>query len=112
MIQTSKERLQKQDKRQQFSDSMSIRQDFELTFGTPHGKRTLEYLMERGHLLESTCTGNAWSHFYEGERNFVLKTIGSMIPGLLGAVFAEVMSQRQYEVDTARARIIDGEERT
>lgn len=110
MIATPKERQQQAQERDEFIALLPLRNDFEQTFGTPHGMRVLTFLMERGHLLETTCTGNAWSHFYEGERNFVLKTIGQMIPALLGRVFAEIMRERQAETDREKFRILDKKE--
>lgn len=97
-METPKERLQREREKKEFLASLSLREDYRLTFGTDHGRRVLEDMITRGHMLETTCSGNAWSYFYEGERNWVLR-IMSYIPELVGDVMAFMMARRQVELN-------------
>ena len=49
--------------------------DYELTFGTDHGKRVLMDIIATGKVFHTTFTGNAWSNYFEGFRAFALYII-------------------------------------
>lgn len=100
MLVTPKEREIKDRERQDVIANAARREDFLQTFSTPHGRRVLKYIVETSHMLESTCSGNAWSYFYEGERNWMLR-LTSLIPDLLGEVFAEMMADHKRQMDRA-----------
>jgi hypothetical protein len=46
--------------------------DYEMTFGTDHGKRVLHDIIVTGMIFQTTFTGNAWSNFKEGIRYLAL----------------------------------------
>ena len=108
-METPKERQQKEKEKADFLHSLELRECYRMTFETEHGRRVLEDFIERGHMLETTCSGNAWSYFYEGERNWILR-ITSMIPDLIGRVMSEIMAKRQGDINRQIADLARGEE--
>ena len=54
--------------------------DYKRTFGTDSGKRVLQDLMNRGHMLEPSYTVNDAHEtaFREGERNLVLSILSEL----------------------------------
>ena len=50
--------------------------DFDLTFGSPHGKRVLAVLAEFCHLTTTTMVDGAASAELEGRRQVILKIMG------------------------------------
>jgi hypothetical protein len=104
-METPRERQLREKEKQEFVASLKLREAYRATFNTESGLLVLRDIIERGHMLETTCSGNAWSYFYEGERNFVLR-IGAMIPDLLGLVMQWIMASRQEEVNAQMAEIM------
>lgn len=108
-LETPKERLLRERDKQALIDGLALREDYRMTFSTPHGRRVLEDFLLGGHMLETTCSGNAWSYFYEGERNWALK-LTAKIPGLVGEVMAKIMAERQDELNGVLAEAAPKEE--
>lgn len=108
-METPKERAQREREKSEFLSSLELRECYRMTFETEHGRRVLEDFIERGHMLETTCSGNAWSYFYEGERNWILR-ITSIIPDLVGQVMAGMMAKRQGDINRQIADLAKGEE--
>jgi hypothetical protein len=108
MIETQRERVQKAREKREFVSSLQLRKDYEDTFSTPAGRRVLAHHIERGHILDTTCSGNAWSYFYEGEKNFVLAEM-AMVPGLFAEVLMQVLKEKQQAVDAERADLLKDE---
>jgi hypothetical protein len=104
-METPKERAQRRHEAQEVIHSLELREAYRMTFDTPHGRTVLRDMILSGHFFETTCTGNAWSHFYEGDRNRILRTM-SFIPGIVGPVLAEIMADRQGELNLAAAKAV------
>ena len=108
-METPKERAQRDREKADFLSSLELRECYRMTFETEHGRRVLEDFIERGHMLETTCSGNAWAYFYEGERNWTLR-ISSIIPDLVGQVMAGMMAKRQGDINRQIADLANDEE--
>lgn len=104
---TSRERAQRRREATDTVASEQLLEDYRMTFSTPHGRRVFADIIETGHQLSSTFTGNSWGYFYEGERNWVLRFMGR-IPGLAGEILAEILAKKQLEMDRQRNEVIDG----
>lgn len=104
-METPRERIQKRLEAREAVHSLELQEAYRLTFETPHGRTVLRDMILSGHFFETTCTGNAWSHFYEGDRNRILRTM-SFIPGIVGPVLAEIMADRQNELNLAAAAAV------
>ena len=96
-LETPKERAQKELERQELLASVVLRDAYRKTFDTEYGRLVLEDFIVKGHMLETTCSGNAWSYFYEGERNWNLRMM-ALIPDLFGEVVSDILSRRQGEI--------------
>lgn len=96
-METPREKAQKHREKEELLSSMQLRADYQECFDTPAGRRVLEDFVTRGHMLETTCSGNAWSYFYEGERNTVLRMM-ALIPDLVGETIRKMMSEKQTEI--------------
>ncbi len=106
-LETPKERLIRERERDEFIAGIGLREDYRRTFDTEHGRRVLADFVLGGHMLETTCSGNAWSYFYEGERNWVHRIAGK-IPDLVGQVIGEILAKQQEEMDTTIIEITRG----
>jgi len=71
-METSRERAAKEQEKQQYIESLPLREDYKQVFGTPAGNRVLLDMIKRGHVYASRFTNNGWTAFNEGECNFVL----------------------------------------
>ena len=68
--------------------------DFDLTFGTPHGKRCLAVLAEFGHMMKTTMIDGVASAELEGRRQVVLKILG-----FLNLDYADIAEMMREEGD-------------
>jgi hypothetical protein len=59
-----------EEKNKVFDDALV--RDYEMTFSTPHGQRVMLDILMRGHLYETTFTGNSRGMFLEGQRDMAL----------------------------------------
>ena len=110
-METPKEKSQREEELRQEITTLERRSDYIETYGTETGRKVLRDMIRRGHMLETSYTRNADTYFYEGERNFVLRTM-ALIPGIFGEVLRDILQEQELEVSVRQAqilRILEGE---
>lgn len=100
-METNRERAQREKEKQEFVASLALREAYRVTFDTPAGRTVLEDMLIKGHALDTTCSGNAWSYFYEGERNALVLRVAAYIPELVGQALTRILAARQTEINKA-----------
>ena len=73
--------------RESVDEYLSKKRDYEITFGTPEGKRVLLDMLHRASFFKTNGTGNSKQYTLEGQREFVLG-FQAFIPGIMGEVIA------------------------
>lgn len=89
--------------------SLELREAYRLTYDTESGRRVLEDMLIKGHMFDTTCSGNAWSYFYEGERNALVLRLMAYIPELVGEAVTRIMQARQADLDKALSQAMNQE---
>lgn len=53
--------------------------DIKFILSTPQGLRFFQRFCEDGHIFKTSMTGNSYTYFNEGERNFALRYFGDIV---------------------------------
>ena len=104
-MRTPREQEQAKRERDEFLKNVPIRHAFQKVFDTDAGRLVVGWLMDQGHYFGTSYTRNADTHFFEGERNLVLK-IESLIPGLFGEVKMERGRRNQDALEEEERRLM------
>ena len=109
MIETPKERAQRDREKREFLDSLPLREAYRTTFEHQSGREVLAHIIEISHQDDTTFTGNSLGMFHEGARAFVL-----MLKRIIPRIFAEVELDRaiakENEMNRAMAEAMKPEQ--
>lgn len=69
-------------------------EDIKTVLKTPAGLRLFKRLMEKGHIFNTTFTGNSQTYFLEGHRNFALLLFNDVCEAIPEMV-VELMTRKE-----------------
>lgn len=93
------------------AEAQARKEDLRRVLSTPEGKRVIWWLLGRTHIFSSTFTGNAQSHFLEGERNIGLilfRAVLEVDPKLMGAM-SQSHAAKLSALKTQKDKLKEGE---